>query len=40
MEASSPRPEPVLVDMAPVLEERPRVRDSRGVRIPREEMAD
>jgi cyanophycin synthetase len=36
----SPRPEPVLVDMAPVLEERPRVRDSRGVRIPREEMAD
>ena len=36
----SPRPEPVLVDIAPVLDERPRVRDSRGVRIPREEMAD
>ncbi|HEX7337821.1 MAG TPA: cyanophycin synthetase [Gemmatimonadales bacterium] len=37
----SSRPEPVLVDIAPVLDERPRVRDSRGVRIPRQqEMAD
>jgi cyanophycin synthetase len=36
------RPEPVLAEVAAVLEERPREfkRDSRGVRLPREEMAD
>ena len=37
-----PRPEPVLAAVAPVLEDQRRefVRDSRGVRIAREEMAD
>jgi cyanophycin synthetase len=37
-----PRPEPVLAEVAAVLEERPREfkRDSRGVRLAREEMAD
>ena len=37
-----PRPEPVLAAVAPVLEDRRRefVRDSRGVRIAREELAD
>ncbi|HEU5305130.1 MAG TPA: cyanophycin synthetase [Gemmatimonadales bacterium] len=34
------RPEPVLVDVAPVLDGGRRVRDSRGVRIPREETED
>jgi cyanophycin synthetase len=38
---SVPHPEPLRVELAPVVEQRPRVRDSRGVRIPRqEEMAD
>jgi cyanophycin synthetase len=38
----APRPEPVLAAVAPVLEDRRRefVRDSRGVRIAREELAD
>jgi cyanophycin synthetase len=38
----TPHAEPLVVQMAPVVEDRPRVRDSRGVRIQRqhEEMAD
>jgi cyanophycin synthetase len=38
----APRPEPAVVEVAPVLDERPREfkRDSRGVRIPREAMVD
>jgi cyanophycin synthetase len=38
----APRPEPVVAQAMPVLDDRPREfkRDSRGVRIPREVMAD